>query len=316
MATIDLGRIVGPQGPQGPQGERGQVGPQGPAGANGATGPQGERGPGGNPNLLDNWYFADPINQRGKTVYDLAFQFGIDRWRGQRITLDTVDTGCKIAYHGTDADGYIAQAIEKPERLYGKVCTLSFLVDGELYSVTGIPTANSKIDGPGANVKARIWDGGWVALRFLDTSPHIVTAAKLELGDVQTLAHQDANGDWALNDPPPDKALELAKCQRHYQRYDKDGCCGVAYLRNTYARLFIPTPVTMRANPAVAISGCFDTYTAAGESFETTMTYSGGGTLSGNGITVMTVPTGEVFQAAVSLFAPYDGGLIELSAEL
>ena len=40
---------------------------------------------------------------------------------------------------------------------------------------------------------------------------------KLELGPVQTLAHKDENGNWILNDPPPSKALELAKCQR-YQR--------------------------------------------------------------------------------------------------
>jgi hypothetical protein len=40
---------------------------------------------------------------------------------------------------------------------------------------------------------------------------------KLELGSVQTLAHKDENGNWILNDPPPSKALELAKCQR-YQR--------------------------------------------------------------------------------------------------
>lgn len=41
-------------------------------------------------------------------------------------------------------------------------------------------------------------------------------AAKLELGTVQTLAHQE-NGNWVLNDPPPDKGMELLKCQRYYQ---------------------------------------------------------------------------------------------------
>lgn len=43
------------------------------------------------------------------------------------------------------------------------------------------------------------------------------SAAKLELGTVQTLAHQDENGNWVLNDPPPDKGEELLKCQRYYQ---------------------------------------------------------------------------------------------------
>lgn len=44
-----------------------------------------------------------------------------------------------------------------------------------------------------------------------------IIAAKLELGPVQTLAHQDTDGNWVLNDPPPNKALELAKCQRYFE---------------------------------------------------------------------------------------------------
>lgn len=44
-------------------------------------------------------------------------------------------------------------------------------------------------------------------------------AIKLEQGPVQTLAHQDADGNWILNDPPPNKAMELAKCQRYQVVY-------------------------------------------------------------------------------------------------
>ncbi len=33
-----------------------------------------------NPNLLDNWYFADPINQRGQMEYSDT-GYTIDRWR-------------------------------------------------------------------------------------------------------------------------------------------------------------------------------------------------------------------------------------------
>lgn len=44
MATMDLGRVMGPQGPQG---ERGPAGPTGAAGAQGAVGPVGPQGPQG-----------------------------------------------------------------------------------------------------------------------------------------------------------------------------------------------------------------------------------------------------------------------------
>ena len=43
-----------------------------------------------------------------------------------------------------------------------------------------------------------------------------IQAAKLELGPVQTLAHKEGD-TWVLNDPPPNKALELAKCQRYFR---------------------------------------------------------------------------------------------------
>ena len=43
-----------------------------------------------------------------------------------------------------------------------------------------------------------------------------IKAMKLELGPVQTLAHKEGD-NWVLNDPPPNKALELAKCQKYQQ---------------------------------------------------------------------------------------------------
>ena len=62
----------------------------------------------------------------------------------------------------------------------------------------------------------------WVGFRDTGSSGGndglYIKAAKLELGPVQTLAHKDENGNWILNDPPPSKALELAKCQRYFER--------------------------------------------------------------------------------------------------
>jgi len=81
-------------------------------------------------------------------------------------------------------------------------------------------------------------------------NPPTIIAAKLELGSHQTLAHQDADGNWVLNDPPPNKALELAKCQRYqifgantlamHEASDAKGCY-----------CYMSLPVTMRAKPAM-----------------------------------------------------------------
>lgn len=51
---------------------------------------------------------------------------------------------------------------------------------------------------------------------FAITSLTLV-AAKLEEGTKQTLATQDSNGKWILDDEPPNFSLELLKCMRYYQ---------------------------------------------------------------------------------------------------
>ena len=43
-----------------------------------------------NPNLLDNWYFGRPVNQRGQTEYT-AVGYTVDRWKldiGEAVTLE------------------------------------------------------------------------------------------------------------------------------------------------------------------------------------------------------------------------------------
>ena len=75
-------------------------------------------------------------------------------------------------------------------------------------------------------------------------------AAKLELGPVQTLAHQDASGNWVLNDPPPNKALELLKCQRYFCKFSGTAA-GVRYQDQPAVVCYVPTPAAMRIDPAI-----------------------------------------------------------------
>lgn len=53
-----------------------------------------------------------------------------------------------------------------------------------------------------------------------------------------------------LNDPPPNKALELAKCQM-YQVFAKDFSGLPITISNNMYGVFIPLPVTMRTKPAI-----------------------------------------------------------------
>lgn len=82
---------------------------------------------------------------------------------------------------------------------------------------------------------------------------------KLELGPVQTLAHKDENGNWILNDPPPNKALELTKCQRYFVSF---GQYTILY-KSAQGELTLDTPVPMRTFPAIVKQASNFTFTVA-----------------------------------------------------
>lgn len=84
-------------------------------------------------------------------------------------------------------------------------------------------------------------------------------ATKLELSDRQTLVYQDTESKWMLNDLSPNKALELAKCQRH--QLVIGNISGFRPVGTFYAltqiegRLEIPITTTMRVTPTVSCGG-------------------------------------------------------------
>ena len=181
---------------------------------------------GSNENLLCNWYFADPINQRGQTEYS-GNGVTIDRWRIVHTTASITlgDNGVTLRDPTT---GYYAlrHSVSNYKEYIGKTLTLSCLVA----EASGETRLNAEFSSSGS-VTRQILDYSEAGLHSVSfTVPddadrlHIsfatrtgfvsttVSAIKLELGSVQTLAHQDADGNWVLNDPPPDKGMELLKC--------------------------------------------------------------------------------------------------------
>ena len=86
--------------------------------------------------------------------------------------------------------------------------------------------------------------------KSISATPLTVIAAKLELGSQQTLAHRDASGNWVLNDPPPNKALELLKCQRYFCKFSGTAA-GIRYQDQPAVVCYVPTPAAMRIDPAI-----------------------------------------------------------------
>jgi len=241
-----------------------------------------------NLNMMDNWYFPDPVNQMGLTEYT-GNGYTIDRF-GQDVadgsgTLQIEDGYIRHSktQNITDnagrksVDNSIWHVFENAKALAGKTVTFSVLRRGTgtgallLYTNSGVLRV---IDGL---PPSEGWDINSITatlpedLNYLkvysysDRNPETTgytdyLAAKLELGPRQTLAHQDAAGNWVLNDPPPNKALELAKCQRYLQILDfYEGVCISTATSNTFGsvQFSIPLPTTPRPNPNIIVGDYF-----------------------------------------------------------
>ena len=225
-----------------------------------------------NPNLLDNAYWANNdciINQRGLTEYTAA-GYTIDRWiiGSEARKIQILNDCIKMTALTNSGYPYFRQSVEWPMVLAGKTITYSCLCRAESASDVWceIRYNNKQV----AIQRATVQSGKQILLFITYNVPQTVTslsvsvglavsalnmdidliAAKLELGPVQTLAHKE--GDiWVLNDPPPNKALELAKCQR-FAISNLRGYQIIETQAKDIGGYFFPTPVTMRATPALS----------------------------------------------------------------
>ena len=264
------------------------------------------------PNLLHNWYFADPIDQRGRYVvkpgvqyYDVSdtslstplglvdgyypvismhgnynicndsgYQFcvassdcvrgytgagyGIDRWWASRADVVVL----------VEDDGVSLQSYDWGEMIEGERIplntdmTFSILTSDGVLGYTTVRfngTINQQFVKNLGDTGVRLnclygWRSSGMATPFFLQARNgavKIRAAKLELGTTQTLAHQDADGNWVLNDPPPNKALELLKCQR-YQLSQHWCNYPATFIAQDSIEFNIPIPVTMRANPSAS----------------------------------------------------------------
>lgn len=219
-----------------------------------------------NPNLLDNWYFGRPVNQRGQTSYTGSAKYSIDRWFLQYSTyISIVDGGVKLSGFW-DIQQYFENTF--PNATY----TLSLLYKDKTGTdeLKLIPANRQNGDitqassGDASGLLSITFTTGVldkVTIGFTGSSDNSVTllAAKLELGDTQTLAHKE-NGVWVLNEIP-DYGEQLRRCQRYFVRLgfpNTDYCIiGDGVARDSQiASVMVPLPTKMRTNfPAASITG-------------------------------------------------------------
>lgn len=220
-----------------------------------------------NPNLLDNWYFGNPVNQRGLTEYTIFWnQYSVDRWSCEGDTVYVRIEQDGIVLKNNNSNGFQFKQI-LPDGLIpvGSAVTMSVLCT----SVSGIchftyAQINEPYSGsiPWTQVEAGVVTtahgvqigGQHKIIIGLEPGAEIkILAIKLELGSTQTLAHLE-NGNWVLNEIP-DYGEQLKKCQRYFVRYafDTQRFFGVLNIDNANGgQGYINLPVPMRATPTIS----------------------------------------------------------------
>lgn len=285
--------------------------------------------PPSNDQMLVNWYFADPINQRGQTEYT-DNGYTIDMWLLNSInktsTIKLTEEGIILE----NIDGKYKEYLQKKpyKQFAGKTVTISLLTGDVLETTTMTipqeePTEWTLIGNAMEHVRLIYYNS---FLYFCITSWKIesalLKACKLELGSQQTLAHLE-NGKWVLNDPPPNYAEELLKCQRYanelaYPFSTSYSVIGVGtVVSSNKARIFIYLPTKMRVDPTVTTNGTFYIQ-EAGKSANpaTSIAIASGANLANVLMLEVTTENAMTIGNGVYLQAASDGWSIFASAEL
>lgn len=261
-------------------------------------------GGGVNPNLLDNWYFGRPVNQRdgyyipagtkyntlswteaGTTDKDYpvvgysgqdplinmngtnyivgkaaqvpgycAIEHTIDRWKLDIGGAVTLEDGCIcLKKSGT----YWGEYFDDFDQFIGMTLTGSVLLsDGTLrtgsYVYNGLLNQGQTFFSSELGFYIQRLSSSLTQCEINSLVDNVkIKAAKLELGDTQTLAHKE-NGVWVLNEVP-DYEEQLARCQRY--AVEENYHTTVGQLNYAGDKYMIPVqfPCTMRTSPAVTL---------------------------------------------------------------
>ena len=204
-----------------------------------------------NPNILHNWDFRNPVNQKRQLVYTEP-GYTIDRWVANHSRIELLPTGIQI--QNTLGSATVDQIIEFPQLYHGKTLTASMEIDGIVYSLTienidiydntshtfylpnGLEFA-LRTGRPHRLLEFRLVRG---TVSTLGQS-FIVSRAKLELGTVSTLA----------NDPPMDYGRELAICRR-YQIMISDATTRIISMNSSILWFAVSLPTSLRINPVIS----------------------------------------------------------------
>lgn len=244
--------------------------------------------------MLDNWYFGNPINQLGKTLYgdgSTTNKYYIDRWVTRNvISLSLQDGFIRLWRNRENYSPIFGQPSNNILQYAGKTLTIStiYRTSSNFIGVLNIGLGYSIPTNPDYSEVVRIPPStDWNIISYTMSFPENITgiscrciqimssvsigsessnyvdlmACKVELGTEQTLAYQDSDGNWQLYEIP-DYSEELLKCQRYmfvYKtsiQYNWISCSGYVNSVENGPTFAISLPTILRINtPTVIMIG-------------------------------------------------------------
>lgn len=239
-----------------------------------------------NENLLDNAYFVGggsqlgdgifPINQHGKTSYSTVNQYTIDRWinggYGNSLSVALKEDCIEMKRLLLGTNPPLQQIFHNPEILRNKKLTMSVLAKTAKNRTYFLRAALNDTEITIAPITASndftLFSGTFDAPDDLsklvlsvqdlataqNNNPQIgdtcqIKAVKLECGERQTLAKQNADGSWNLL-KIPNYSETLAKCQRYLLKINYGRYRAVA-LNSASIFYSVPIPVSMVSKPSI-----------------------------------------------------------------
>ena len=203
-----------------------------------------------NPNLLINGDFR--VNQRGQASYTGSI-YGLDRWQGSDHLTVTPQSNGGVQLSASGGQGYYIQRIEDTDSLWGKTLTMSFSINGVVYSATST-LPNSRPTAGGTHIET-IWVNGIVRARlYYYASSHLLSYT-LDIANGNTVTI-----DWSKLEISSVVtafisrlyAEELALCQRYYQKLflQNNASCP-----NSATTMYIGANLlqTMRTSPTLTV---------------------------------------------------------------
>ena len=195
-----------------------------------------------NPNILDNWYFVGggsqagagkfPINLRGQTSYANNVR-SINRWSSPNSNITVNLNSNYLEIVTTAAYMNFRQDIENIKIGYKYTASILFSDGTLLYGTTTPQATGAQNFFNTSPVAMRIGEASVLSITPISAGTIRIVAVKLELGDTQTLCHNEGSTNspvWVLNEIP-NYQEQLVKCIGSHADSGDD------YANNDYANL-------------------------------------------------------------------------------